>query len=58
MRSCLALIDGTMQAQDRIGIIPVFSIQCLPGSGKPWKDFQDGKICETLDTLHKLPTIT
>jgi len=43
-----------MQAQGQIGSITVFIIQCLPGSGKPWKDFQDKRQCWI--PLHKLPT--
>jgi len=43
-----------MQAQGQICSITVFIIQCLPGSGKPWKDFQDKRQCWI--PLHKLPT--
>jgi len=59
---CKAETDGQlpcidrwpMQAQGQIGSITVFTIQCLPGSGKPWKDFQDKRQCWI--PLHKLPT--
>ena len=43
-----------MQAQGQICSITVFIIQCLPGSGKPWKDFQDKRQCWI--PLHKLAT--
>jgi len=59
---CKAETDGQlpcidrwpMQAQGQIGSITVFIIQCLPGSGKPWKDFQDKR--QSWIPLHELPT--
>ena len=43
-----------MQAQGQIRSMTVFIIQCLPGSGKPWKNFQDKR--QSWIPLHKLPT--